>query len=128
MGSSSVMSSDFDMLQSRTQSIERSFQEIKNRTTPAQWKIVFENLSLLQCNIARHRVDNDVETISQANAETLASQDTSSNLKRDQNAARVYDMLLPRKKVHNPENSFMMDEVTLLHPFPVQGIHLLLWI
>ena len=30
MGSSSVTSSDFDMLQSRTQSIECSFQEIKN--------------------------------------------------------------------------------------------------
>ncbi|MFN9978527.1 MAG: hypothetical protein ACK53Y_01370, partial [bacterium] len=81
------------MLQSRTQSIERSFQEIKNRTTPAQWKIVFENLSLLQCNIARHGIDNDVENISQANTETLASKDTSSNLKGDQNADRVNDML-----------------------------------
>ena len=87
------MSSDFDMMQSRTQSIERSFQQIKNRTTPAQRKIVFENLSLLQRNIARHGVDNDVRKISQANAETLASQDNSSSLKRDQSAARLYDML-----------------------------------
>jgi len=115
------------MLQSRTRSIERSFQEIKNMTTPAQRKIVFENLSFLQCNIARHGIDNDVENISQANTETLASKDTSSNLKGDQNADRVNDMLMPKKKVLNPENSFMTGVVTLLHPFPVQGIHLHLW-
>jgi hypothetical protein len=65
------------MLQSRTQSIECSFQEIKNRTIPAQRKNVFENLSLLQHNIARHGTDKEVEKSSQANSETIASQNTS---------------------------------------------------
>jgi len=43
--------SERDMLQQRNQSIEQTYQEIKSKSTQAQSRYIFENLSILQRNI-----------------------------------------------------------------------------
>lgn len=103
-------SSSPDLLRLRHQSIERNYQEIKNRGTAEQTKYIFEDLSILQNDI-RSQYSNPKKPLSSQpspNPTSKNTADTSSSSKRTR-----HDSNAVNAKEKNPAHQRLPQRVPL---------------
>jgi hypothetical protein len=122
-----TLPSDHELLDCRTRTIERSFQEIRSRGSPAQTSFVFEDLSMLKNNIQNIRnncfyLKRDFASQEDSSITSFIPDEHLSPTKRGNSTCDISkkDMSLTNQKIRIPLapidlNSILSDTSSLNH-------------